>query len=190
MAFVNEMIDAFRKALASDVVKALLPFLVAALLGTFKSIRAWVFGTPEKAVPPWRAGMVAGALAALAVSGLIWNVSERPGPAPKPATVTIVTSDRRVGGVYQNRSGRLMIVTVSANRDGVGNSMFASIAVSTTALSAGVLGGVNASTVAATSFNGQNFASSFTFVVPSDYFYVVTTDGGNVRITHWTEAEI
>ena len=124
------------------------------------------------------------------------NWSETPLSAPATAgsagnpaaSVAVVTSGRRIGEIYQNDSGRDMVVTVSAFKPtGSGNTLFASMGPARASLPSGETGGYSAATVAYASPPCEvcNFAS--TFLVPAGSFYGVTTDGGDIKLALWTE---
>jgi len=82
-----------------------------------------------------------------------------------------------------------MIVIVTVSNNAKGNTMAGNVAKSTDLLPTATSGG-NATTTIASSFIDSRFAASITFVVPTGYFYNVTTDGGSETLLAWTEVTL
>ena len=109
----------------------------------------------------------------------------------RPSTTAVVTTQRSFGTVYQNTSGRTMVVTVSAAKNAAGNTMYLSTSPTSGALPSNGLGSaINGATVAATSFACSTCSASITAIVPPGNFYNSTNDGGGVYLVTWAEAQL
>jgi hypothetical protein len=104
----------------------------------------------------------------------------------KPSTLSVVTSNRALGQVFGNTTGKTMIVIVTAFNRAKGNTMCGNVAKSSNELPAGTSGG-NSTTTVQSSFIDDRFSASIAFVVPTGYFYNVSTDGGSETLVAWTE---
>jgi hypothetical protein len=108
----------------------------------------------------------------------------------RPPTVNNVTNARALGTVYPNGSNRTRLVILSGVNAVAAYTMYANAAAVSTGLPSGKTGGANAATMAMTSFAFANFASSVSFIVPANWFYNVTTDGGSISVATWIEVDL
>jgi hypothetical protein len=109
----------------------------------------------------------------------------------RPPVINNVTAARAFGAVYQNTANRTKLVIVTGTNAVGEYTMFANVAVASSALPSGKTGGGNGTTMAASSFYSEvAHASSFTFVVPANSYYSVTTDGGSINVAFWTEVDL
>ncbi|MFZ2188264.1 MAG: LamG-like jellyroll fold domain-containing protein [Candidatus Moraniibacteriota bacterium] len=107
--------------------------------------------------------------------------------SPLTATTSNVVASRAWNAVYQNTSGGPMIVVVTANNSSSGHTMMGNVAAASASLP---LSGTNSTTTVSVSFNNGGYAHNMTFIVPPNYYYNVTNDGGTITLNAWQESPL
>jgi hypothetical protein len=109
----------------------------------------------------------------------------------RPPVINNVTGARAFGTVYQNASNRTKLVIVTGLNEVAYISMFANVAAAPDALPSGKIGKYNTTTLVGTTFPGAlKQVSSFTFVVPPNSYYNVTTNGDDINVLLWIEVDL
>jgi hypothetical protein len=130
----------------------------------------------------WRNSLMATAISVFLSLFFIYLYDSGNLPFTRNATFqSFARADRDFGGVYPNRSRGTMLVTISAVDAIDSYTMYAAVADDPSKF------GPHSPTIATTSFPKSGHHEAMTFLVPRGYWYKVTTDGGNISPTAWTE---
>lgn len=109
---------------------------------------------------------------------------------PENSTVNVETSERNLGVTYPNKSGRTLIIMVTAVNSHTGNTMCGNIS-KDSSIPPSQPHLVLQDAEVCTSFASNTVNNSITFVVPPGYYYSVTTDGADtVRLVWWAAASL
>ena len=104
-------------------------------------------------------------------------------------TVSFVTSSRALGTVYQNTTGKHLLVISTIEQTTTAYTVFGNLSAVSGGLPS-ITGGSNGNTVTGSSFGVATGCVNLTWVVPPGYYYNVTTNQPNTAVlilSFWTE---